>query len=91
MVDSGIERKRTSGLSYKEIKKIEYMYSRNWNLLTETTISVVIFLSWVRSIPVLEGRFTRCDFAACDKLTMSLRHDLGPGSNAALHMSRIEC
>ena len=31
-----------------------------------------------------KGRFTRCDFDACDKLTTSLQHDLGPFTRARL-------
>ena len=39
-------------------------------------------LTWAS--PLLKGRFTRCDFDACDKLTTGLRHDLGPFTRARL-------
>ena len=41
-------------------------------------------VSFIRFKITSKGRFTRCDFDACDKLTTGLRHDLGPFTRAGL-------
>ena len=62
----------------KEISRMILRFANDWlkispklvihlNLVFKTTLSVKLVF--------IKGRFTRCDFGACDKLTTGLSHD----------------